>query len=153
MVDDINKRVMRLLDVFDYSKSNFAKKIDISLPLLTHISNGRNKPGLDLIQKILICFDGIDPDWLLFGKGEMLRKKLQSIDIKDELDDLVSISNRINGVENSIDTVLKYHKILHNELKYISEMSEQLSLIKQEQTELSEEINNIKSKILSKTKT
>ena len=40
---------------------------------MSHILNGRNNVSLDVLIKILGRFTYVDSDWLLFGKGEMIR--------------------------------------------------------------------------------
>ena len=71
MLDELNKRIITLMVQKGHSKSTFAKVLDVSLPLITHITSGRNKPGIDLIQKILIEFQDVNPRWLLLGEEEM----------------------------------------------------------------------------------
>jgi hypothetical protein len=41
---------------------------------VSHILTGRNKPSLDFISKILSSYPELDSDWLLFGKGQMMKK-------------------------------------------------------------------------------
>ena len=38
-----------------------------------HILTGRNKPSLDFVSKILTSYPELNSDWLLFGKGQMLK--------------------------------------------------------------------------------
>ena len=40
---------------------------------ISHILSGRNKPGFDLLQKILRRFPRINPDWLLLDSPQMYR--------------------------------------------------------------------------------
>ena len=82
---------MRVLEVFTYSKLNrveFADRLKISNAVISHISSGRNKAGMDLVVNLLLSFPEIDPDWLLFGKGEMLRGQASQriLQIKEELE-------------------------------------------------------------------
>ena len=72
-MDELNKRVLSVMEHKQMSKSSFALALDSSLPVLTHISSGRNKPGLELIQRLLSRFPDISPDWLILGNGEMYR--------------------------------------------------------------------------------
>jgi transcriptional regulator with XRE-family HTH domain len=54
--------------------AKFAIAIDIQRSAVSHITTGRNNPSLDVIMKILEKYPYIDPDWLLYGKGSMVRK-------------------------------------------------------------------------------
>lgn len=50
----------------------FAEEIGIQPSSLSHIINGRNKPSLDFVMKIMQRWPDIDINWLMFGKGDML---------------------------------------------------------------------------------
>lgn len=58
----------------DLSPSQFADEIGVQRSGVSHILSGRNKPSLDFILKILTRFPEVDADWLLFGKGSMVKK-------------------------------------------------------------------------------
>jgi transcriptional regulator with XRE-family HTH domain len=60
------------------SSSQFADKIGIQRSSVSHVLSGRNKPGFDFIQKILLAFPGINGDWLITGSGDMYKKKSPS---------------------------------------------------------------------------
>ena len=51
----------------------FAEMIGIQPSSLSHIFSGRNRASLDLVEKVLKQFPLINPDWLLFGQGDMYR--------------------------------------------------------------------------------
>lgn len=53
-------------------KRDFAIKIGISPSMVTEISKGRSNVGTLAIQNIVSIFD-INADWLLTGRGEMLK--------------------------------------------------------------------------------
>jgi hypothetical protein len=58
--------------------------------VVSHILNDRNKPSLEVAQKILNAFPAINPDWLILGAGAMYREELPSrqaslFDIKPEI--------------------------------------------------------------------
>ena len=50
-----------------------AEMLGINPAGISHILAGRNKPGFDLLQKILRRFPRVNPDWLLLGEGPMYR--------------------------------------------------------------------------------
>lgn len=51
----------------------FARMLDINPAIISHILAERNKPGVDLLQRILSNFPQVSPDWLLLDSGEMFR--------------------------------------------------------------------------------
>lgn len=55
-----------------------ADLLGINPAAISHILAGRNKPGFDLLQKILRRFPQINPDWLLVDRGPMYRNAAPS---------------------------------------------------------------------------
>ena len=53
--------------------SQLAELLGINPAGISHILAGRNKPGFDLLQKILRRFPRINPDWLLLASEKMNR--------------------------------------------------------------------------------
>ena len=50
-----------------------AEMLGINPAGISHILAGRNKPGFELLQKILRRFPRLNPDWLLIDQGPMYR--------------------------------------------------------------------------------
>jgi transcriptional regulator with XRE-family HTH domain len=46
------------------SSTRFADLIDVKRPIISHILNGRNKPSLDIIQKIVDKFPELEYNWI-----------------------------------------------------------------------------------------
>ena len=69
----IKERIIEIMGHEDLASSKFADTIGIQRSAMSHIMSGRNKPSLDVVQKILERFTYVDSDWLLTGKGEMMR--------------------------------------------------------------------------------
>ncbi len=72
------QRVEKIIQNYGYADGQFAQEIGIQNSTLSHILNGRNRPSLDVMQKILRRFPEIAPDWLITGQGNMLRKTAQA---------------------------------------------------------------------------
>jgi hypothetical protein len=69
----MEERIRQIIEYYDISIRQFEQKISVSDGLI-HKALAR-KSGLksDTLAKILDIFPQINPDWLLLGKGEMLR--------------------------------------------------------------------------------
>ncbi len=78
------ERLNKLLELEELSSSQFADRLDVQRSGISHILNGRNKPSLDLISKILRSFPDIDPDWLILGIGKPYRKEKGSDNTTEE---------------------------------------------------------------------
>ncbi len=54
--------------------TRFAEILEIQPSAVSHLVSGRNKPGFDLLQKILRRFPRLNPDWLLLDSEEPYRQ-------------------------------------------------------------------------------
>lgn len=71
---NIRDRILKIMEREGLTPSKFAESIGIQRSAMSHIISGRNNPSLDVLLKILERFTYVDSDWLLFGKGEMIRE-------------------------------------------------------------------------------
>ncbi len=69
----MKERIGQIMQYKGLNASQFAEAIGIQRAALSHIMSGRNNPSLDVVSKILDVFKEINPDWILFGKGDMKR--------------------------------------------------------------------------------
>ncbi len=74
-VDSIKERIKRIIISKGLTSSKFADIIGVQRSGISHILSGRNKPGLDLLNKILVNFTDISGDWLITGEGEIYKNK------------------------------------------------------------------------------
>jgi transcriptional regulator with XRE-family HTH domain len=81
-------QIQEILNREGLSSSQFADRIGIQRSSVSHVLSGRNKPGFDFIQKILIAFPEINGDWLITGSGDMYKQKRPPEEL---FDDKVSI--------------------------------------------------------------
>ncbi|MBN1132639.1 MAG: helix-turn-helix transcriptional regulator [Bacteroidales bacterium] len=65
-------RLIRLLDSEQLTASKFADIIGVQPSSVSHVLSGRNKPSFDFIEKTLKAFPGVNPEWLILGRGEMM---------------------------------------------------------------------------------
>lgn len=65
-------RIRQLLTTRQLSSTQFADTIGIGRPVASHILSGRNKPSLEVVQKIISAFPELSLPWLLNGNGPML---------------------------------------------------------------------------------
>ncbi len=65
-------RILEILKYKNISASKFADEIGVQRSSISHIISERNKPSLELIQKILSKYPEISSEWLITGKKTML---------------------------------------------------------------------------------
>jgi transcriptional regulator with XRE-family HTH domain len=73
---EIKDRIIEFLRAENISSANFAQEIGVQPSGISHIISGRNKPSLDFIVKMLNRYPSLSTDWLLFGKGKMLKENI-----------------------------------------------------------------------------
>lgn len=65
------ERIRELLKARQLSPTQFADTIGVGRPVVSHILSGRNKPSLEVVQKIIASFPDLALPWLLNGEGAM----------------------------------------------------------------------------------
>ena len=68
-------RIQLILKSKNLSPSQFADEIKVQRSSISHILSGRNKPSLDFVMKILSTYPEVNADWLIFGKGQMVKQE------------------------------------------------------------------------------
>lgn len=149
-MDELNKRVLSVMESKSMSKSAFAALIDISLPVLTHIGSGRNKPGLEMIAKILTHFPDISPDWLILGNGGMYRKEVEMPNITKELEEIAELRKKMPDFEQNAAQILNYHQILLKEISYLQELKPYLLAIQNNAQYINQNLGSLTQGLESK---
>ncbi|MCF2491320.1 helix-turn-helix transcriptional regulator [Dyadobacter sp. CY347] len=65
---DLNDKIKQILTDKNISPSIFADEIGIQRSSMSHILAGRNKPSLDIVQKIVRRFPELGTNWILDGE-------------------------------------------------------------------------------------
>lgn len=68
-MDPVAERIAAIIEDKGYSYAAFAKAIGVQRANISHVLSGRNRPSLELVQRILRTFPDLDSDQLLFGSG------------------------------------------------------------------------------------
>ena len=125
---DIIDRLQEIIDYAGLNVSSFAKKIGVVDQTIRGIVvQRRNKPGFDILAKILQTFTWIDAEWLITGKGEMIK---QETTVKTESNP--SLTELIQYLR---EKDLKIEKLIEEktELKIKFEMAKKRIVQKEEQ--------------------
>ena len=62
---DLTEKIKHILEIKNFTPSHFADEIGIQRASISHILAGRNKPSLDIIQKIIRRFPDLGFDWIM----------------------------------------------------------------------------------------
>ncbi|WP_313790934.1 helix-turn-helix transcriptional regulator [Allomuricauda sp. SCSIO 65647] len=69
MNDSFVARLKTIIGHYELSPSTFADKIGVQRSSVSHLLNGRNRPSLDFVMKVIKTFPEVNLYWLLNGKG------------------------------------------------------------------------------------
>lgn len=84
-VNSIKDRIRQLITAKGLTSARFADMIGVQRSGISHILSGRNKPGLELLNKMLLTFPDVSADWLITGQGDMLRSETKKSPSTGEL--------------------------------------------------------------------
>ena len=79
----MKNKISYLIESENLTFTQFAEKIGVQRSAVSHLTSGRNKPSLDVIQKILTSFKHLNPDWLLLDKEPMYREEKEAYIIQN----------------------------------------------------------------------
>ncbi len=68
----MNTRIKQFMEYKELSASELADSIGVQRSNLTHVLQGRNKPGFQFISKLLETYPEINAKWLITGSESML---------------------------------------------------------------------------------
>lgn len=109
-MSDIKNRILEILRKEGIMPSRFADEIGVQRSAISHILSGRNKPGYDLIVKILKRFNKINAEWLILGEGEMY-KNSEDFYSKNQKQIIINSSSKKN---NEMDNLNNNNKNQNN---------------------------------------
>ncbi len=67
------ERLEKIIATLGINAKQFAQEVGIQAGTISNIMGGRNKPSLEVLQKVLNCYRTISSDWLILGIGSMYR--------------------------------------------------------------------------------
>ncbi len=77
----MNNRIALVLKTKNISPSQLADDLGVQRSGISHIVNGRNKPSLEFIQKLIKLYPDISMQWILFGEGPMMNPYPVQVDL------------------------------------------------------------------------
>lgn len=77
IVRKMNRRLLQFLQAENLTQTQFADTLSVARASVSHILSGRNKPGYDFLESLLLHYPSLNLDWLLTGRGRMYRENKQ----------------------------------------------------------------------------
>jgi hypothetical protein len=98
-ISPIKRRILKFIEYKGITKQHFCEKTGISYANIKGKSLESEFGGTQ-IAEILSIFTELSPDWLLTGRGEMLRKNVENINNSSDVIVSGDNNNNITGVDN-----------------------------------------------------
>lgn len=70
----MNRRLLQFLQAENITQTQLADTLSVARGSVSHILAGRNKPGYDFLESLLLHYPSLNLAWLLTGKGRMYRE-------------------------------------------------------------------------------
>lgn len=90
------------------SASQFADQIGVQRSSLSHVLNGRNKPSLDFLSKIITAFPKVNASWLITGET---REEGGTVEVdKTRSGHRIRTQKRSEAMELQIERIVMFYK-------------------------------------------
>lgn len=105
------ERIKEIMIQKGLSPSAFADEIKVQRSSISHIIKGRNKPSLELIQKIISAFPDIDIEWLMTGiKSKPKIREIEHMEKKEIIAQPKASEICSNGNESDIEKIVFFYR-------------------------------------------
>ena len=82
-MNEVNQRISQIADYYNIkSYADFAQRTGLNHQTVSNYLKGKQKPDIDKLAQIKQSFEDINADWLLTGKGNMIKSNESLITIE-----------------------------------------------------------------------
>ncbi len=67
----MNRRLLQFLQAENITQTQLADTLSVARGSVSNILAGRNKPGYDFLESLILHYPNLNLEWLLSGKGKM----------------------------------------------------------------------------------
>ena len=103
----IVSRIQTVVDHLEISVSAFADEIGVQRSSMSHLLNGRNKPSLDFVMKLVDTYPEVDLYWLLQGKGKFPADETEIVQQQETIN---TFKQEVDSSPDSMETADKPSK-------------------------------------------
>ena len=79
----MNKRLLQFLAAENITQTQLAETLDVAKASVSNILAGRNRPGYDFIESLMLHYPSLNIEWLITGKGRMYRSEADFVPSED----------------------------------------------------------------------
>ncbi|QQR86459.1 MAG: helix-turn-helix transcriptional regulator [Flavobacteriales bacterium] len=138
-VEALNDRFIRAMEGLGYTGYSLSKELGTSEAVISNIRNRKNPPNILLVRDLLDRHLDLNPDWLLFGRGEMMRTQplpRKGQPVPDEM--LTKVYDRLTSLEDL------FKRSLHAQLERSTIEEESVSALAERVKSLEREVAAVK---------
>lgn len=104
----IQERLHLVLKMHNLTPSAFADKLGVQRSNVSHVLSGRNKPGLDFLEKVLSQFPRVNAHWLITGKMPAGQLEIKEDRVTEDSTSLDEYSSNEKGSLN-VDKIVEFY--------------------------------------------
>ena len=112
MEKTVNERIIEFLKANTVTIRALANLLNVNEKTLAHRLSGRSKLDLETVMQILSEYNDLSADWLLLGRGSMLRTQEYRIEpiryqVNDDGDNISGYGNTVNKDNSRVVELLE----------------------------------------------
>ena len=107
----MNKRLLQFLAAENITQTQLAETLDVAKASVSNILAGRNRPGYDFIESLMLHYPSLNIEWLIKGKGRMYRSEADSSLPEDGSAGLLSSTAEVPTIDKVKQTIVNQRKI------------------------------------------
>lgn len=97
-------RIRKVIDYKNITAGELAARLGVQRSNISHVLNGRNKPGASFLESFLNEFPEINARWLLTGHGDML------VSNRETVSGIMASGSRVkeeNSIEKTTENIVR----------------------------------------------
>jgi len=79
---NMNRRLLQFLQAENITQTQLADTLSVARGSVSNILAGRNKPGYDFLESLILHYPNLNLEWLLSGKGKMYHENENGMPIE-----------------------------------------------------------------------
>ena len=107
----MNKRLLQFLAAENITQTQLAETLDVAKASVSNILAGRNRPGYDFIESLMLHYPSLNIEWLITGKGRMYRSEADSALPEEGSAGLFSSSLEVSTLDKAKQAIVNQRKI------------------------------------------
>jgi len=131
-MEHLKDRIELLISTKGMTNAVFAEKIGVQPSNISHVLSGRNKPSLDLVNKVLRNFKEVRTEWLVNGSGSMTK----DYNLFDAEEDEILATNNSSNLSRKTEPEAEAEQIPKASESKIAENRSQKVDIKEDKPEI-----------------